>query len=230
MRNNLNIVIFTGAGISAESGISTFRDSGGLWERYKIEEVATPEAWRKNPKFVLDFYNERRKQILSSNPNKAHILLAELQAKYPQTKIITQNIDDLHERAGSCNILHLHGEIRKARSTKDESIVLPVSGWRLDLGDLCPLGSQLRPHVVWFGEEVPAMKAAIRIIEKADVLLVIGTSLNVYPAAGLIQYAPENCDFWIIDPNAHHMSIPGFKIICKPATEGVKEWLKIMNL
>lgn len=230
MRNNLNIIIFTGAGISAESGISTFRDSGGLWERYKIEEVATPEAWNKNPKQVLDFYNERRKQILLSNPNKAHILLAELQAKYPQTKIITQNIDDLHERAGSWNVIHLHGEIRKARSTKDESIVLPINGWRLDLGDLCPLGSQLRPHVVWFGEEVPAMNIAIRNIEKADILVVIGTSLNVYPAAGLIHYAPENCDQWIIDPNAHQMSVPGFKVIRKTATEGVHEWLKIKNL
>lgn len=230
MRTDLKIVIFTGAGVSAESGISTFRDSGGLWENFKIEDVATPHAWNKNPKLVLDFYNQRRRQILASKPNKAHILLAELEKKCPNTFIVTQNIDDLHERAGSKNVLHLHGEIRKARSTKDESIVLPISGWKLDLGDLCPLGSQLRPDVVWFGEDVPTINEAIKIIEKADILCVIGTSLNVYPAAGLVHYAPEKCDTWIIDPMAHLMTVPGFKIISKRATEGVKGWLELMNL
>ncbi|MCX8148245.1 SIR2 family NAD-dependent protein deacylase [Thermaurantimonas aggregans] len=225
----MNIVVFTGAGISAEAGISTFRGSDGLWEKYRIEDVATPQAWKKNPKLVLDFYNQRRKQVIETTPTKAHYQLAELQKLYPSTFIITQNIDDLHERAGS-NVVHLHGEIRKARSTADDSLIVDIEGWRLDLGDLCPLGSQLRPHVVWFGEDVPLMETAIDIASKADIFLVIGTSLLVYPAASLLYYVPAHAEKWIIDPNAENMHVPGFKKISQSASIGVKTWKNLMKL
>lgn len=226
----MKIVIFTGAGVSAESGISTFRDSGGLWEKYRIEDVATPGAWKKNPELVLEFYNQRRKQILSAEPATAHFLLAELEKKYPDTQIITQNIDDLHERAGSKNVLHLHGEIKKARSTIDDTLIVSVNGWRLDFGDLCPLGSQLRPHVVWFGEEVPAMIEAISLVEKADILIVIGTSLNVYPAAGLIHYSPKECVKCLIDPLADRMGVLGFQYFNLSASAGLQKCLEALNL
>ena len=195
------IVILSGAGISAESGLKTFRDSDGLWENYKIEEVATPQAWLKNRKLVLDFYNERRKQVLKAMPNAAHISLAKLQQKFDVT-VVTQNIDDLHERAGSKKIIHLHGEIFKSRSSVDPTLVYPISGSELNEGEKCELGSQLRPHIVWFGEMVPALDEAALIVSKADIFIVVGTSLAVYPAAGLINYAHSNSIKYIVDPAA----------------------------
>lgn len=194
------LVVLTGAGISAESGIKTFRDSDGLWENYKIEDVATPMAWRKDPELVQTFYNERRKQVLEAKPNKAHTLLVELE-KYFNVHIITQNIDNLHEKAGSKNILHLHGEITKARSTLDPALITKIDGWELKMGDKCAKGSQLRPHIVWFGEAVPKMDEATLIAESADIMLVIGTSLQVYPAAGLIHFAASQTPVFCIDPN-----------------------------
>ena len=186
-----NIVVFTGAGISAESGIKTFRDTGGLWDEYDIKDVATPEAWERNPILVLDFYNARRKQVMEAQPNTAHKALVELEKKF-NVQIITQNVDDLHERAGSKKVLHLHGEIMKARSTADPSIVHTLKSSNLLLGDKCKKGSQLRPHIVWFGELVPNMELAYLLVEKADILIVTGTSLNVHPAAGLVEYAPRD--------------------------------------
>ncbi|MCA6361808.1 MAG: NAD-dependent deacylase [Bacteroidetes bacterium] len=194
------IVVFTGAGISAESGISTFRDNGGLWDKYDVREVATPEAWNRNRELVLRFYNERRKNVLDAQPNEGHKALVQLEKKF-DVQIITQNIDDLHERAGSKNILHLHGEILKARSTKNPQLIYPVKGWELKEGDKCELGSQLRPHIVWFGEMVPNMDAAYEIAAQADVFIIIGTSLNVYPAANLLHYTPPRCPMFLIDPN-----------------------------
>lgn len=194
------LVVFTGAGISAESGIQTFRDTGGLWEEYNINDVATPQAWEKNQKLVLDFYNKRRKQVIQAQPNKAHFALVELEKKY-DVQIITQNIDDLHERAGSKNVLHLHGEIIKSRSSIDVSLVYKINGDEIKFGEKCELGSQLRPHIVWFGEMVPEMEAAYSISEKADIFMVIGTSMAVYPAAGLIDYTPANIPKYLIDPS-----------------------------
>ena len=196
-----NIVVFSGAGISAESGLGTFRDSGGLWEEYKIEEVATPEAFQSNPKLVLDFYNIRRQQLLKTKPNQAHYALNRLRTKF-NLSIITQNIDDLHERSGSENVLHLHGKLRESKSTLDYS-VYPVLGTELNLGDLCPKGSQLRPNVVWFGESVPKMEEAINLVLQAEIFIIIGTSLNVYPAASLLNYAKKSKKIIIIDPNAN---------------------------
>lgn len=193
------LVVFTGAGISAESGIRTFRDSDGLWEEYRIEEVATPQAWEKNKSLVLDFYNKRRKQVLGAEPNAAHFALAELEKKY-DVHVITQNIDNLHERAGSKKILHLHGEIMKSRSTVDPTLIYPIQGPDLNLGDTCEKGSQLRPHIVWFGELVPAMEMAYCIAEEAELFLVIGTSLAVYPAAGILDFAPTAIPKYLIDP------------------------------
>lgn len=202
----MKIVVFTGAGISAESGLKTFRDSDGLWEQYKIEDVATPHAFERNPKLVLEFYNERRKQVLQAKPNAAHFALAELEAKY-EVQIITQNIDDLHERAGSKKVLHLHGEILKARSTADAAYIQKLNGESLNLGDLCPKGAQLRPHIVWFGEAVPQMDRACEIAATADILIVVGTSLNVYPAANLLNYAPFDCPIYLVDPNTVSASV-----------------------
>lgn len=193
------LVVFTGAGISAESGIRTFRDSDGLWEEYNIQDVATPQAWAKNQSLVLDFYNKRRHQVLNAKPNQAHLLLAELEHKY-DVQIITQNIDDLHERAGSKKVLHLHGEIMKSRSTLDSTLIYPIKGPDLQLGETCEKGSQLRPHIVWFGELVPAMEMAYFLAEEADLFLVIGTSLAVYPAAGIVDYAPDHIKKYLIDP------------------------------
>lgn len=199
------IVVFTGAGMSAESGLSTFRDKGGLWDTYDIYEVATPQAFARDPEMVLEFYNIRRRELLKVQPNAGHHTLAEWE-KHAQVDIITQNIDDLHERAGSTHVLHLHGELRKARSTADENIVMDIEGSELTLGDKCPLGSQLRPHVVWFGEQVPEMTRAEAITAQADVLVVIGTSLNVYPAAGLLWSVAPGTPIWLVDPNP--MNLP----------------------
>ena len=215
------VVVFTGSGISAESGIKTFRDSGGLWEEYNIEEVATPEAWAKNPKLVLEFYNKRRKQAMEAKPNAAHYALVELEKKF-DVQIITQNIDDLHERAGSAKVLHLHGEIKKARSTKDENLVYEIKGWELRSGDKCEKNSQLRPHIVWFGEAVPNMDKAALMTGEAELFIVIGTSLNVYPAAGLIDYVPMETEKYLIDPNANSMShFQGLTFITEKAGTGV---------
>ncbi|MEE4197864.1 MAG: NAD-dependent deacylase [Bacteroidales bacterium] len=194
------LVVLSGSGISAESGIKTFRDMGGIWETYDVMEVASPQAWQSDPERVLRFYNERRKIVLESSPNQGHLGLVELE-KYFQVTIITQNVDDLHERAGSKNVLHLHGEIRKARSTADEDLIYDIDGWELKLGDYCEKGSQLRPHVVWFGEPVNAILEAASVCEKADLFVVVGTSLNVYPAAGLVDYVPRNVPIYLIDPH-----------------------------
>jgi NAD-dependent deacetylase len=193
------LVILTGAGMSSESGIKTFRDSGGLWEEYDVTEVATPQAWVRNRDLVLRFYNERRKQLASCKPNDGHLALAKLE-RYFDVQIITQNIDDLHERAGSTNVLHLHGELTKARSTVDPSLIYDIGYKDINRGDNCEKGSQLRPHIVWFGEEVPMMDEAANLTGNADIFVVIGSSLNVYPAAGLISYAPAKASLWLIDP------------------------------
>ncbi len=200
MSKRKHIVIFSGAGISAESGISTFRDNGGLWDKYDVKEVATPDAWRNNPTLVLQFYNERRKQVIEASPNAAHKSLVDLEKKFDVT-IITQNVDDLHERAGSKNVIHLHGEIRKSRSTYDPSLIYKIKGWELNPGDRCEQGSQLRPHIVWFGEMVPEMNRAQDVTATADILITVGTSLNVYPAAGLVHAAPKGSKLFVVDPN-----------------------------
>lgn len=192
------IVVFSGAGISAESGLNTFRDSDGLWENYEITEVATPEAWERNPALVLNFYNMRRKQVLAAQPNLAHLCINDL-AKVFDVTVITQNIDDLHERAGNQKILHLHGEILKARSTVTEK-VYSLKSKELNVGDLCPKKGQLRPHIVWFGEAVPNMMEAAKICENTDILIVVGTSLNVYPAANVVDFVPHGCKIYLIDP------------------------------
>ena len=194
------IVALTGSGISAESGIRTFRETGGLWEGYDVMEVASPEGWASNRELVLNFYNERRKQAIDAKPNNAHVVLAELEKHFDVT-VITQNVDNLHEKAGSSNIIHLHGELFKSRSTADESLVYDIDGWELNLGDTCEKGSQLRPHIVWFGEMVPMMEAAVGETLTADIFLVVGTSMVVYPAAGLIDYVTESSPKFIVDPN-----------------------------
>ncbi len=218
------VVVLTGAGISAESGISTFRDSGGLWEKYDISEVATPEAWMRNMDLVMDFYNQRRKQLYEVLPNAAHHALVELEKKY-EVYIITQNVDDLHERAGSAHVMHLHGELKKVRSSLDENLVYTLEGWELKKGDLCELGSQLRPHIVWFGEAVPMIPAAAELTGTADILIIVGTSLNVYPAAGLVAYARAGIPVYLIDPNdimSGH--IPGVEVIRERAGKATP-WL-----
>lgn len=198
------IVVLTGAGISAESGLKTFRDSGGLWEDHKIEDVATFEGWQRNPLLVLNFYNERRKQLKGAEPNAAHKALVRLEQKY-DVQIITQNVDDLHERAGSSKVIHLHGELKKSRSTVDENLIYDIEGWELKLGDRCEKGSQLRPHIVWFGEAVPLIELATQLTQLADIFIVIGTSLNVYPAASLIGFVSDKAIKYLIDPNAHQL-------------------------
>ncbi len=194
------IVVLSGAGISAESGIKTFRDAGGLWEGYDVMDVASPEGWAKDRKLVLDFYNERRKSALAAEPNQGHKIIANLERDFDVT-IITQNVDNLHERAGSSKVLHLHGELFKSRSITDPNLIYDIEGWALNLGDTCEKGAQLRPHIVWFGEMVPMMDIAIQTTLIADLFIVIGTSLQVYPAAGLLEYAPESIPKFIIDPN-----------------------------
>ncbi|MBT3647982.1 MAG: NAD-dependent deacylase [Flavobacteriales bacterium] len=214
------IVVFSGAGMSAESGLRTFRDSDGLWEEYDIHEVATPEAWQSNPKMVLEFYNMRRRQVIEAQPNEAHVALKELESHF-ELHIITQNIDDLHERAGSKSVLHLHGDVRLARSSVDEALLYPVEG-DLNIGNQCEMGSQLRPHVVWFGEGVPVFPDAVNIMENADIVLTIGTSLNVYPAASLVTYAPPQAEHIVVDPaEIRNPGIENLRTIQKPATEGV---------
>jgi NAD-dependent deacetylase len=214
------IVVLTGAGISAESGISTFRDSGGLWEQHDIMDVATYAAWQRNKELVLDFYNQRRKQLYQVEPNKAHHALVELESKY-DVHIITQNVDDLHERAGSTNVMHLHGELKKVRSTVDDSLVYELEGWELKIGDLCEKGSQLRPHIVWFGEMVPMIPVASTLSSQADIYLIIGTSLNVYPAAGLVEYVNPGVPVYLIDPGELGVAhIPNLTFIKEKAGTG----------
>ncbi|MBX7125274.1 MAG: NAD-dependent deacylase [Cyclobacteriaceae bacterium] len=193
------LVVLSGAGVSAESGIPTFRDSGGLWEGHRIEDVATPAGWARNPEHVLNFYNERRKRALAAQPNEAHRIIAALEQHF-DVAVVTQNVDDLHERAGSTNVVHLHGSLFQARSTADPTLVYPIRGEALNLGDLCEKGSQLRPHIVWFGETVPAMMEATQITSQADVLVVVGTSLVVYPAAGLVHEVPAAARIFVVDP------------------------------
>nr|WP_281493057.1 Sir2 family NAD-dependent protein deacetylase [Acinetobacter baumannii] len=222
------LVVFSGAGMSAESGISTFRDSNGLWENYDIQQVATPEAWERNPTLVQRFYNERRKNILEAQPNEAHQYIAKLQDYY-DVQVITQNIDDLHERAGSQNVLHLHGNIRLAKSSGPDAQYTTqfyeVNGWKLDLEqDFCPNGYPLRPHVVWFGEAVPAYEEAIRLVQSADIFIVIGSTLSVYPVAALVHEIPHYSKAYYIDPQADHSRVPPqYKLLNMTATEGMHE-------
>jgi len=215
------LVILSGAGMSQESGIRTFRDMGGLWEEYDVMDVATPEAWARNPELVMKFYNDRRKQLYKCSPNDGHRGLVYLE-KYFEVNIITQNVDDLHERAGSSKVLHLHGELKKARSSVDESLVYDIDGWELKFGDRCAKGSQLRPNIVWFGEAVPAMDDAIPIVENADILVVIGTSLNVYPAAGLVNYTKRGIPIYVIDPERPDVFIRNVTYIQEKAGKGVE--------
>lgn len=221
-------MVLSGAGISAESGIKTFRDYNGLWENYRIEDVASPEGFARNPKLVLDFYNARRRQLKEVEPNEAHKILAELENHF-DVHIITQNVDDLHERGGSTKIIHLHGELRKARSSSDENEILD---WEEDIiiGNLHSDGSQLRPHIVWFGEMVPEMDNAIKIASEADLFLVIGTSMQVYPAASVIRYAPRHCEIFVIDPNLENPNsfTKNENYIKSSATEGMKQLKEIL--
>ncbi len=194
------LVVLTGAGISAESGISTFRDSDGLWENHRIEDVASPIGWERDPEMVMKFYNLRRKQLFEVHPNEGHKALVRLEELF-DVQIITQNVDDLHERAGSKNVLHLHGELKKVRSIMYPELIYTMDHWELKMGDLCEKGHQLRPHIVWFGEAVPMIGIAAEMAEQADIFIVVGTSMAVYPAAGLIDYAPEGIPVYLIDPN-----------------------------
>jgi NAD-dependent deacetylase len=222
------LVVLTGAGISAESGIATFRDSGGLWEGHKVEEVATPEGWRKNQAMVLDFYNQRRKQAVGVKPNRGHEILAELEQHFDVT-IITQNVDNLHERAGSSHVLHLHGSLFESRSTKNPALVYPIEGWELKLGDVCELGSQLRPNIVWFGEAVPMIEVAADIASGADIFLVVGTSMVVYPAAGLIDYVPDRVKKYVVDPKKPEiLHVPNLEFIAEKASVGMERMKKIL--
>lgn len=215
--------------MSAESGLKTFREMGGLWEQYEVSEVATPEAWRKDPELVLRFYNERRKALLEALPNAGHLALVELE-KHFNVRIITQNVDDLHERAGSTNILHLHGELRKSRSTVDPHLVYDIRGWQLNWGDKCEKGSQLRPHIVWFGEPVPNIETAIDEVEIADILVIIGTSMQVYPAAGLVDYAPRKVPVYLIDPNETALGgNRAVEFIRMKASEGVPHLIRLLT-
>lgn len=224
------IVVLTGAGISAESGINTFRDSDGLWEGHDVMEVATPEGYKANPALVLDFYNQRRRQLLAVKPNKAHFNLASLEDNF-DVEIITQNVDDLHERAGNSKITHLHGELLKVRSSKDENDVLE---WKTDLilGDLCKKGSQLRPHIVWFGEMVPMLDKALEITQTADLLLIIGTSMQVYPAASLVNYIKPNTPIYFIDPkpSVSKNDFNNLTIIEDLASSGTDKLIKTLSL
>lgn len=217
------IVVFTGAGVSAESGLGTFRDSGGIWDTFRVEDVCTPEAWQRNPEKCVEFYNLRRRDALAAEPNDAHYAIAKLQEVFPDTHIITQNIDNLHERAGSKHVLHLHGEITKLRSQKDPSALVDFDGWEQHYGDLHPDGSILRPHIVFFGEDVPNFPLACEIASQADIMIVVGTSLNVYPAASLLMYTPAHAEIYLIDPNQPDLGYYADRIgyIQAPATKGV---------
>jgi NAD-dependent deacetylase len=220
------LVVLTGSGISAESGLKTFRDAGGLWDEYDVMQVASIEGWHQNPALVLDFYNQRRRQYRDIQPNGAHLGLAQLEARF-DVHIITQNIDDLHEKAGSSHILHLHGEANKACSNRDKSSVVDISGHDIMLGDKAADGSQLRPFIVWFGEAVPAMDEAIRLTSEADIFVVIGTSLNVYPAAGLLDDVPDSCQLFVIDPNEVGRNLRhDCRYIRENAVKGVEKLMK----
>ena len=223
------MVVLTGAGMSAESGIATFRDSGGLWEQYPVEQVATPEGFEANPELVLNFYNMRRRELLQAKPNAGHLGLAEMENDY-DLQIITQNIDNLHEKAGSTHVLHLHGELMKARSTGDPSLIYELDSSKCDIhmGDLCVKGFQLRPHIVWFGEAVPMIQEAEEITRKADLFVIIGTSMNVYPAAGLLHDVRRNVPVYLIDPKDVHTMRYDIHHIQKGASEGVKELRKLL--
>ena len=223
----MNVAVLTGAGISAESGLKTFRDSNGLWEGHDVTEVATPEGFKRNPALVLDFYNQRRRQLLQVKPNKAHEAIAALEKEH-EVIVITQNVDDLHERAGSSQVIHLHGELLKVRSSFDENLVLD---WKSDLclGDVCEKKSQLRPHIVWFGEAVPMMEIAIDHVMKADIIIIVGTSMQVYPAAGLIQYASEEAEIYFVDPKPSLVSSERITVFAETATEGIPKVLDLIQ-
>jgi len=221
----MRLTVLTGAGISAESGIPTFRDAGGLWEGHRVEDVATPEGWHHNPALVLEFYNQRRKKALEVRPNRGHEILAELESRYDVT-VITQNVDNLHERAGSSRVIHLHGSLFESRSTADPSLVYPIDGWRLDLGDRCEKGSQLRPNIVWFGEMVPMMDVAAEIVADTDILLVVGTSLVVYPAAGLVDVVRQEVPVFVIDPNVPRVNRALVTYIAEKGSVGLEQWQK----
>jgi NAD-dependent deacetylase len=217
------VVVLTGAGISAESGLQTFRGADGLWEGHRVDDVATPEAWARDPRLVLDFYNQRRRAVRAAQPNAAHRALVDLERAY-DVRIVTQNVDDLHERAGSTRVLHLHGEIMLARSTRDSRLVRHLGERDIELGDCCEVGSQLRPHIVWFGELVPAMDEALELVAEADVMLVAGTSLQVYPAAGLVFEALKKARRIVVNPEVpERVGGAGFEVVAKPATIGVPE-------
>ena len=230
MSTRKRIAVLTGAGISAESGISTFRDSDGLWNNFRVEDVATPEGFARNPQMVLDFYNSRHAELEHTQPNAAHEILAKLQDEF-EVDIITQNIDDLHERAGSKSVLHLHGELTKARSTRnDELIVEWPYGKNIKPGDKAPDGSQLRPHIVWFGEAVPNITKAEEIVGGADIMLIVGTSLKVYPAAGLVAYAADNAPIYLVDPKAVEVKdIKNLTVIKDVATKGVAKFAELIS-
>ncbi|MFY0685534.1 MAG: NAD-dependent deacylase [Cyclobacteriaceae bacterium] len=223
------IVVLTGAGISAESGLKTFRESGGLWEGHDVMEVASPEGWYNNQALVLDFYNQRRKQALKAQPNSGHLALADLEKDF-EVVIVTQNVDNLHEQAGSTNVLHLHGELFKSRSTVDSSLVYYIEGWALNEGDLCEKGSQLRPHIVWFGEMVPMIEVAANEAMSADIFMVIGTSMLVYPAAGLLDYVASEIPKFIIDPQIPNLShYQNLRAFAEPASVGVPRVAKLLR-
>jgi NAD-dependent deacetylase len=225
MSTKKNIVVLTGAGISAESGIQTFRDADGLWEGHDVMSVATPEGWRKDTALVLKFYNDRRRQLFTVHPNAAHIALAELEQKHNVT-IITQNVDDLHERAGSTRVVHLHGELRKARSVSDIDLIIDCDG-DINIGDMASDGKQLRPHIVWFGEDVPLLGLAAQCVHDADIVMVVGSSMQVYPAAGLVSYARANVPVYYVDkkPSINHelSTRKNLEVIAMSATEGVRK-------
>ena len=223
------LVVLTGAGISAESGIKTFRDSGGLWEQHDVMDVASIDGWYRNPSLVLEFYNQRRKQLESAHPNRAHVLLAELEKDF-DVQIITQNVDNLHERAGSRHVLHLHGELTQVRSSKSPALVEDIVYREIHPGDLCADGSQLRPHIVWFGEAVPLIEEAERLVSEADIFAVIGTSLNVYPAADLVTSLPQEARAFLIDPNTVARKLPKqFTVIKENATVGVERMIQLLG-
>ncbi len=228
------LVILTGAGVSAESGFATFRDTGGLWEQYDVNDVASIEGWYRNRKLVLDFYNQRRAQLKDAKPNAAHLAMADLEKDY-KVSVITQNVDNLHERAGSTYVLHLHGELTKVRPenglydrTESEAEVIDVGYDAVHLGDLAPNGSQLRPHIVFFGESVPNINKAIDLVEQADILLIVGSSLQVYPAAGLYRYAPNDCPIYVIDPKPVPIADPRVTLISDVATKGMVRFRELL--
>jgi len=224
MHQKKKLIVLTGAGMSAESGLKTFRDNDGLWENHNIYEVATPEAWASNKELVLDFYNERRAQLAEAEPNIGHHLLAEMEKNW-HVQIITQNVDNLHERANSTNILHLHGELTKVRCTMDEKEIIDIGYKKLKKDDISSQGYPLRPHIVWFGEAVPKIEEATTIVQEADVVLIIGTSMQVYPAAGLLEYASNQCQIFCINPDTELELNSKVKIIQKKAVEGIQYFL-----